>query len=140
MQPETILEPLNPRETEILALIADGLSNREIAQRIHLSLETVKWYNKQIFAKLGAASRTQAVSIAKKNQIIPSGQPASPSSAALPAAASERPDGALPTGSAGALKLLNQLARGRMVGRRSEINQLRELVGAGRSKGMGTWP
>lgn len=62
------LEQLSRRETEILTLIADGLSNREIAQKLSLSLETVKWYNKQIFAKLGAASRMQAVSIAKKNQ------------------------------------------------------------------------
>ncbi len=70
MEPEPQLETLNPREIEILALIAEGLSNREIAQRLYLSPETVKWYNKQIFAKLGAASRTQAVSIAKKHRLL----------------------------------------------------------------------
>ena len=70
MEPEPELEQLNPREIEILTLIADGLSNREIAQKLHLSQETVKWYNKQIFAKLGAASRTQAVSIAKKHRLL----------------------------------------------------------------------
>jgi DNA-binding CsgD family transcriptional regulator/tetratricopeptide (TPR) repeat protein/predicted Ser/Thr protein kinase len=64
------MEPLNPREIEILGLIADGMSNREIAAKLHLSQETVKWYNKQLFAKLGAASRTQAVSIAKKQRLL----------------------------------------------------------------------
>ena len=65
---ETEPEQLNQRENEILSLIADGLTNREIAQKLSLAQDTVKWYNKQIFAKLGAASRTQAVSIAKKNR------------------------------------------------------------------------
>jgi predicted ATPase/DNA-binding CsgD family transcriptional regulator len=55
------IEPLKPREAEILRLIRDGLSNRELSQRLFLSQNTVKWYNKQIFAKLGVANRTQAV-------------------------------------------------------------------------------
>ncbi len=75
---ETEPEQLNQRENEILSLIADGLSNREIAQKLSLSQETVKWYNKQIFAKLGAASRTQAVSIAKKNRLLKTMQIPSP--------------------------------------------------------------
>ncbi len=54
-------ESLNRRETEILRLISSGLSNREIAQQLHLSPETIKWYNKQIFGKLGVDSRTEAV-------------------------------------------------------------------------------
>lgn len=60
----------NQREVEILTMIADGLSNREIAQKLYLSQETIKWYNKQIFAKLGVSSRTQAVSVAKKHRLI----------------------------------------------------------------------
>jgi DNA-binding CsgD family transcriptional regulator len=70
MEPELEPTQLNPREIEILSLIAEGLSNREIAQKLYLSQETVKWYNKQLFAKLGAASRTQAVSIAKKRRLL----------------------------------------------------------------------
>lgn len=63
-QPQTWIEPLSPREIEILSLISEGLSNREISERLHLSFETVKWYNKQMFSKLGVNSRTQAVKIA----------------------------------------------------------------------------
>jgi predicted ATPase/DNA-binding CsgD family transcriptional regulator len=63
-------EPLIPREIEILELISTGLSNREIAQRLHLSPETVKWYNKQIFNKLGVESRTQAVVKARDHRLL----------------------------------------------------------------------
>ncbi len=67
-------ERFNQREVQILTLIADGLSNREIAQRLYLSSETVKWYNKQIFAKLGVSNRTQAAFVAKKHRLITSGR------------------------------------------------------------------
>jgi LuxR family maltose regulon positive regulatory protein len=56
-----ILDSLTDRELEILRLIADGLSNQEIADQLCLSLQTVKWYNKQSFQKLGVRSRTQAI-------------------------------------------------------------------------------
>ena len=45
-------EPLNPRELEVVGLISEGLSNSEIAKSLHLSIDTVKWYNKQIFSNL----------------------------------------------------------------------------------------
>ena len=61
------VEPLNPRELEVVGLISDGLSNNEIALTLHLSLDTVKWYNKLIFSKLGVKNRTQA---AKKAETI----------------------------------------------------------------------
>lgn len=64
------IEPLNPRELEILELISEGLSNREIAQSLSLSLETVKWYNKQIFAKLGAGNRTEAAAKAREYGLL----------------------------------------------------------------------
>ncbi len=54
-------ENWKPRELEIIQLLALGLTNSEIASRLHLSPETIRWYNKQIFEKLGAANRTQAV-------------------------------------------------------------------------------
>ncbi|HLO17099.1 MAG TPA: LuxR C-terminal-related transcriptional regulator [Anaerolineales bacterium] len=52
------------RERTILQLVAEGMSNREIAERLTLSPTTVKWYVKQIFNKLGANRRTQAVKLA----------------------------------------------------------------------------
>lgn len=58
---QTRIDTFNPREIEILGLIHDGLSNREISQKLYLSPETIKWYNRQIFSKLGVKSRTQAV-------------------------------------------------------------------------------
>ena len=64
------VDVLNEREREILQLIADGLSNREIAARLYLALGTVKWYINQIYGKLHVASRTQAVAAARETQII----------------------------------------------------------------------
>lgn len=49
------------RELEILQLLAMGLTDREIGERLHLAHETVRWYNKKVFEKLGVNSRTQAV-------------------------------------------------------------------------------
>lgn len=66
----TWIEPFSHREVEILRLIADGLSNYEISQKLLLSLETIKWYNKKIYARLGVNSRTQAVRKAIQYQIF----------------------------------------------------------------------
>jgi DNA-binding NarL/FixJ family response regulator len=64
-QPEAKEAALTPREQEILDLIAGGLSNQEIAERLHISVGTVKGYNHQIFSKLEVKSRTQAILRAK---------------------------------------------------------------------------
>jgi predicted ATPase/class 3 adenylate cyclase len=61
-----MLEPLTQREGEILGLLAEGLSHREIAQKLYISSETVKWYNKQLYSKLGVHSRSQAVDRARQ--------------------------------------------------------------------------
>ena len=53
-------ESFTPRELEILGLIARGHTNQEISQKLYVSAETVKWYVKQIFPKLGVSNRTQA--------------------------------------------------------------------------------
>jgi predicted ATPase/DNA-binding CsgD family transcriptional regulator len=66
------IEPLGQREVEILRLISEGLSNYEVSQKLMLSPETVKWYNKQIFSKLGVKNRTQAARIAVEYKIFDS--------------------------------------------------------------------
>ena len=53
-------EAFTLREIEVLGLIAGGLTNQEISRKLHVSTETVKWYAKQIFPKLGVSNRTQA--------------------------------------------------------------------------------
>ena len=56
-----LIEPLSQRELEILHLIAQGLSNREIGERLFLALDTIKGHNRHIFDKLEVQSRTEAV-------------------------------------------------------------------------------
>ena len=59
------------RELEILQLIAAGLSNREIAERLYVSENTVKTHSGRVFDKLNAKRRTQAVQLAKEAGLIP---------------------------------------------------------------------
>jgi ATP/maltotriose-dependent transcriptional regulator MalT len=61
---------VTPRELEILELIASGLSNREIAEKIFVSENTVKTHSSRLFDKLGARRRTQAVQIGKEQGLI----------------------------------------------------------------------
>jgi ATP/maltotriose-dependent transcriptional regulator MalT len=68
---ETPVEPLSEREQEILALIADGLSNREIADRLLLTVATVKWYLTHIYSKLGVQNRTLAIMRARQLNLLP---------------------------------------------------------------------
>ena len=65
-----LFDALTEREIEIVRLIADGLSNREIGRRLNVTTETVKWYNKRIFAKLDVRSRTQAVARARESGLL----------------------------------------------------------------------
>jgi two-component system, NarL family, response regulator LiaR len=68
-----MLERLNitPREYEVLTLVAQGLSNREIADHMFVSLNTVKTHTSNVFSKLDAQRRTQAVSKAKALGLLP---------------------------------------------------------------------
>lgn len=66
----SLLEPLSERELEVLQLIADGLSNREIAQRLFVSVGTVKAHVNHVYGKLLVRSRTQAVARARELQLI----------------------------------------------------------------------
>ena len=61
---------ITPRELEVLQLIAEGLSNKEMAGRMFLSENTVKTHASRLFDKLGASRRTQAVQFAKSQRII----------------------------------------------------------------------
>jgi LuxR family transcriptional regulator, maltose regulon positive regulatory protein len=61
-----LLEPLSARELEVLQLIAQGLSNREISARLFLALMTVKGHNQKIFGKLQVQRRTEAVARARE--------------------------------------------------------------------------
>ena len=62
----TMIEPLSPRELEVLQLIAEGLSNREIGERLFLALSTVKGHSRVIFDKLQVQRRTEAVARARE--------------------------------------------------------------------------
>ena len=63
-------ESLSRREIEILSYIARGASDREIAQALFLSLNTIKWHNRQIYSKLGVANRRQAVKLALQEGLL----------------------------------------------------------------------
>lgn len=62
---------ITPRELETLELIAQGLSNREIAEKLFVSENTVKTHSSRVFYKLGARRRTQAVQLGKELRLIP---------------------------------------------------------------------
>jgi len=62
---------LTPRELEILGLISHGLSNREIAEKLFVSENTIKTHSSRLFDKLSAKRRTQAVQIGKELGLIP---------------------------------------------------------------------
>jgi LuxR family maltose regulon positive regulatory protein len=66
-----LVEPLSEREIEVLSLIAQGLSNQEIASRLHISLSTVKGHTSNIYGKLGVHKRTQAVARGKVLGVLP---------------------------------------------------------------------
>ncbi|MGB8645908.1 MAG: LuxR C-terminal-related transcriptional regulator [Anaerolineae bacterium] len=61
-----LIEPLTPRELEVLQLVAQGLSNREISERLFLALDTVKGHNRRIYDKLQVQRRTEAVARAQE--------------------------------------------------------------------------
>lgn len=70
-QPELNKLGLSKRELEVLQLMAEGLSNQEIAGRLFLSLNTIKTHSSRLFEKMNVERRTQAVDMAKKLSIIP---------------------------------------------------------------------
>ena len=63
--PADLVEPLSERELDVLRLVAQGLSNQDISQRLFLALSTVKGHNLRAFGKLQARNRTDAVARAR---------------------------------------------------------------------------
>ncbi|HZQ56151.1 MAG TPA: LuxR family transcriptional regulator [Bryobacteraceae bacterium] len=66
-----LLETLTPRELQVLRMLADGLGNKEIADRLGISDHTAKFHVAQILAKLGAGSRAEAVAIGIRRGLVP---------------------------------------------------------------------
>jgi DNA-binding NarL/FixJ family response regulator len=64
--PQPLVEPLTPRELEVLRLIAEGMTNQQIAEALIISVGTAKFYTSQIYSKLTVSSRTQAVARARE--------------------------------------------------------------------------
>lgn len=63
-------EPISERELEVLALIAQGLSNQEIAERLFIGVSTVKKHINHLYGKLGVVSRTQALVRARELHLL----------------------------------------------------------------------
>ena len=59
---------LTPRELEVLAALAEGMTNKAIARRLNISLHTVKFHVESLFRKLGARTRTEAVAKASERR------------------------------------------------------------------------
>jgi LuxR family maltose regulon positive regulatory protein len=71
----TLIEPLSDRELEVLDLVCKGFSNREIAEKLVVTLDTVKKHNSHIFSKLGVTNRVQAVLEARKWGLVHDSNP-----------------------------------------------------------------
>lgn len=80
----TMIEQLTPCELRVLELLCEGWSNREIAHQLRVRLPTVKFHVYQIFGKLGAARRTQAVALAVHRRLVHPAWLQDPVSAAVP--------------------------------------------------------
>jgi LuxR family maltose regulon positive regulatory protein len=65
-----LVEPLSERELEVLALLATGRSNQQIAQELVVALDTVKKHVSRVLDKLGVANRTQAVARARELELL----------------------------------------------------------------------
>ena len=70
-QAETAVEEITPRESEVLRMLAEGLVNKDIASRLGLSEHSVKFHISSILEKLGASTRTEAVTLGIRRGLIP---------------------------------------------------------------------
>lgn len=69
-QPEAPIVELTDREQEVLALLVEGLNNSQIAEQLVISLSTVKFHVSSILSKLGVSSRTEAVALALRKNLV----------------------------------------------------------------------
>jgi LuxR family maltose regulon positive regulatory protein len=69
-KPVAVIEPLTDRELDVLRLMADGLKYKEIAERLFVSLNTVRYHVKAIYGKLNVSNRTQAIELARQLRIL----------------------------------------------------------------------
>jgi ATP/maltotriose-dependent transcriptional regulator MalT len=67
---DLLVEPLSQREQEVLELIAQGLTNREVAQKLFITTSTVKVHTRNIYGKLDVGNRTQAIAKARTLGIL----------------------------------------------------------------------
>ncbi len=67
---QPLIEPLSPREIEVLALVAEGFSNREVGRRLHIAESTVKSHLNTVYGKLGVENRTQATAKAHAMRLL----------------------------------------------------------------------
>ncbi|MBA3943949.1 MAG: response regulator transcription factor [Herpetosiphonaceae bacterium] len=67
---DALVEPLTTREDEVLQLVGQGLSNKQIARQLHISEHTVKFHVSAVYSKLGAVSRADAVSRGARRGLI----------------------------------------------------------------------
>jgi LuxR family maltose regulon positive regulatory protein len=65
-----LVEPLSEAELKVLRLVATGLSNREIADRLVITVGTTKWHLNQIYSKLHVRNRTEAVALARALELL----------------------------------------------------------------------
>jgi predicted ATPase/DNA-binding CsgD family transcriptional regulator len=106
-------ESFSARELEILKELAARATDREIAQKLHLSLNTIKWHNRQIYSKLGVSNRKQAVAVAEQHGLFDAAKPQA-------------------TAEAAPLSNLPPLDRATFVGRKQEMSDLSELLASHR--------
>ncbi|MFC7496758.1 MULTISPECIES: response regulator transcription factor [unclassified Nocardioides] len=69
--PDSVTATLSEREVQVLALIAEGLSNQQIADRVYISINSVKTYIRSAYRKIGVSSRAQAVAWGLRNGVLP---------------------------------------------------------------------
>jgi DNA-binding NarL/FixJ family response regulator len=65
-----VVTPIRPREVEVLKLMAMGMTTKDVAAELHLSVNTVRSYTQTLMEKLGAHTRVQAIVVAKRMQLI----------------------------------------------------------------------
>jgi DNA-binding NarL/FixJ family response regulator len=70
LRAEPAIEPLSPRQREILDAIVNGLSNADISARFGISLDMVKEHNQKLFEKLGVSNRAEAIAITLRKHLL----------------------------------------------------------------------